>query len=391
MDNKITKKRLSELLAYDWLKILGLGILSVFAWVLIFSFAAPRLLRGQDFSLFITPFVNRADDYFVEELYDKKESILSYDILKKYVNKFNAKAANELMSTRAATHEGDIFIADAVWDKDEFKYDKEKPENNVIQNCSLQTYLDAGYNFCVIDDFLLEGMLYGAKFFKDEFVFPDCSREQFATNEQITQKVTLFLTTLENYNTSYEDMIDDDKVLQAFKQRKKKDNAYKTKKQYQAGAVKDKARIVKVLKESVEVYKALARLDAEYGGYENNPLRLNYHRFEIAYTLLYYEVEGDVSKMDQELVDIYNNNESLHTYGISLGGIESAQIGGVSIARKDAIIGNSFRLATNNDKATAEGVAMSVFAYQKYQADLHFESVFVIRHVLNEFTTLFDN
>lgn len=49
MDAKITKLRLSRMLSYDWIKIVGTAVAVIFAWVLIFTMTATRILPSQEF------------------------------------------------------------------------------------------------------------------------------------------------------------------------------------------------------------------------------------------------------------------------------------------------------------------------------------------------------
>ncbi len=49
MDAKITKKRLSEMLSYDWLKIIGTAAALIFVWVLVFTMTATRVQPSQQF------------------------------------------------------------------------------------------------------------------------------------------------------------------------------------------------------------------------------------------------------------------------------------------------------------------------------------------------------
>lgn len=52
MDNKITKKRLSQLLSYDLWKILAIIIAAIFVWSLLFTTLGPRLSEGQMLNIY---------------------------------------------------------------------------------------------------------------------------------------------------------------------------------------------------------------------------------------------------------------------------------------------------------------------------------------------------
>ena len=51
MDAKITKQRLSHLLSYDWLKIVGLIAVAILVWSLIFTMTATRITAAQQFTV----------------------------------------------------------------------------------------------------------------------------------------------------------------------------------------------------------------------------------------------------------------------------------------------------------------------------------------------------
>ncbi len=51
MDAKITKTRLSRMLSYDWLKIVGFAVAFIAAWVLIFTVTATKVMPSQQFKV----------------------------------------------------------------------------------------------------------------------------------------------------------------------------------------------------------------------------------------------------------------------------------------------------------------------------------------------------
>ena len=52
MDARITKKRLSQMLSYDWIKILACIVAGIFLWSLIFTTTAARLNPAQTFTVY---------------------------------------------------------------------------------------------------------------------------------------------------------------------------------------------------------------------------------------------------------------------------------------------------------------------------------------------------
>ena len=51
MDAKITKLRLSRMLSYDWLKIIGTAAAAIVVWVLIFTMTATAITPAQTFTV----------------------------------------------------------------------------------------------------------------------------------------------------------------------------------------------------------------------------------------------------------------------------------------------------------------------------------------------------
>ncbi|MBP5686930.1 MAG: hypothetical protein J6W87_04015 [Clostridia bacterium] len=77
MDSKVTKKRLSEFLAYEWIAIIVVAVVSIIAWEAILSFAAVKLKPGQTFT-----FVYDTNVRSTDKLYDKLQSgVFSYDVI----------------------------------------------------------------------------------------------------------------------------------------------------------------------------------------------------------------------------------------------------------------------------------------------------------------------
>ena len=52
MDNRFTKKRIANMLAYDWIKMLAVVLGIVFVWILSYTIGAPRASEGQVFGVY---------------------------------------------------------------------------------------------------------------------------------------------------------------------------------------------------------------------------------------------------------------------------------------------------------------------------------------------------
>ena len=366
MDNKITKKRFANMWAYDWIKMLGVLVAVILLWVLLFDMLAPRMRAGQDFSVFMYYSVGgNASD----KLYDEMESkeVLSYDVLKLTVSTFEEKYIGQLMSTRASTHEGDILILDRNTSKTEVTLDGEEKKEVISGN--YQAVVD-NYSIYDIDELIKDALYYYASF-----------TVKYADGKESIEDVASLVAELKADGDDVQ--LDGDTVYAKFKTRKKKDNAYKTKTQYENGAKKDAERLEKLKSDALRVYDVLSRLDGIYT-FENNPIRANYRKYEITYY-------SDPS--DEDYKKAYEKSE-LKTYGIDLGGIDGIEIDGENVYRENRRVGEDYKIRKDiygdipAKSSGADGVVVCVFDYKKYQPDLQYETVGFLRYIFDTYTTL---
>lgn len=118
MDAKITKKRLSRMLSYDWIKILVLAAVLIFVWVLIFMMTATRITPAQQFTVYNymnnESFMATGFEDFLGKAHSK--GVFSYEVLETTTLDLaaNKDYAATLLDSRIATYEGDvILVADA--------------------------------------------------------------------------------------------------------------------------------------------------------------------------------------------------------------------------------------------------------------------------------------
>lgn len=150
MDAKITKKRLSRMLSYDWIKIIALAAALIFIWVMIFTMTATRITPAQQFTVF--NYINNANLYTgkFDELYQKAmvDKVFSYEVIECNVNDLSTSGeyAHTVADARLSTDEGDIiFVADAPDRDTAFKNDKGE---TVYQRTDLESFL-RGYGHYV--------------------------------------------------------------------------------------------------------------------------------------------------------------------------------------------------------------------------------------------------
>ncbi len=169
MDAKITKKRLSHMLSYDWLKIIGACVVAIIVWTLVFTTSATRITPAQQFSVFSYKGNNMLGTKFHESYNRAFESgVFSHEVLELTTN--DLTTANEYMQTvleaRLTTDEGDvIFVADAPDADTKYEENGEIKELTYLESfvgswyyrlmrldgedgyfAKMETYLNAYYN-----------------------------------------------------------------------------------------------------------------------------------------------------------------------------------------------------------------------------------------------------
>ncbi len=230
MDAKITKNRLSRMLSYDWLKIIGVAAALIFVWVLVFTMSATRITPAQQFTAMnYTGNISWMGKNKFNTLYDKalNNGVFSYEVIETTINDLTSSKdyAATLMETRLATDEGDImFVADAP-DADTAE---EKDGETVYSRTYLQDFL-ARYRYRV---FSLD---------------PEDKKSYF---HQMEDYLNLY------YKDGWEapESIDEERIEREFRARIKGDKRYKTEKSRQQGVQDDIARIQKYRNALVQFY-----------------------------------------------------------------------------------------------------------------------------------------
>ncbi len=114
MDAKITKLRLSRMLSYDWLKIVGLATAVIFVWVLVFTMTATRVIPSQQFQVSSYLGNDSVKSALNDSLYDDlKEGTFTHEVLESGVVDLNvgdASTAYQLLQARTTTNEIDLMF-----------------------------------------------------------------------------------------------------------------------------------------------------------------------------------------------------------------------------------------------------------------------------------------
>ena len=122
MDAKITKKRLSHLLSYDWLKVIGVILAGILVWSLLFTMTATKMKPSQQFSVVNykgTALTTAFSDRFNATMSAPK--LFSHEVIEISVVDTTTggdEMVSSLMETRLATDEGDVAFAANVIDPD---------------------------------------------------------------------------------------------------------------------------------------------------------------------------------------------------------------------------------------------------------------------------------
>ncbi|MBE7100285.1 MAG: hypothetical protein E7364_01590 [Clostridiales bacterium] len=233
MDAKITKKRLSRMLSYDWLKMVLAAAAIIIVWTLIFTMTATRITPAQQYTVFNydgnRPFSMTKFNKVYDDAFDR--GIFSHEVIKATSYDMTTTGSNlhTVMDSRLQTDEGDAIFVSKEGDPD---FPIKDDDGNVIgyEYTYLQTFvMRYGYYLYDINDYLDYMKKYLNKYYIDEKGNPD-----------------------------YENgVLNEEKVEQDFRTREKNDKRFKTEKQKKAGVKKDIERIQKYRDALVQFYKYL--------------------------------------------------------------------------------------------------------------------------------------
>ncbi len=221
MDAKITKQRLANLLAYDWLKILVTIAVAVLALVLLFTMTATNPTTAQTFTIYGYTDLRVGTENMSLDSRLEENKVFSYDILKIgsesfYGNSYSAAA----YTARRAAGEGTVMFLSA-WDKT----GKASKDSELFRNTSEGTY--AG------------GDVYSG------FYDP-----QYFLETEIKKYLAGF------FGADLSGELDEDAAAARFSKRNGKDKRFRTKEQKAAGIENEKQRLIKLRDDYLAVQTA---------------------------------------------------------------------------------------------------------------------------------------
>lgn len=152
MDAKITKQRLTRMLSYDWLKIVGLAVGLCVAWSLVFTMTATRITPTQQFKVF-----NYVGNYSLSadfgNLYQKayKDNVFSYEVLEVGSENLTDEYPT-VLEARLGVGEGDLlFLANAKNKEDYVTVKDENGEEQKEYYTYTQTFAKSYFSHYVYD------------------------------------------------------------------------------------------------------------------------------------------------------------------------------------------------------------------------------------------------
>jgi len=226
MDAKITKQRLSNLIAYDWVKILVVTVASIFALITLMSMVATKPQNQQNmYLIFYDDILKGTDNSSVEESYlssSDSEGIFSYEIMETsslYMSS-DSNYAGMALNMRIAAGQYSIAVVSS----------NEDPDSEEREDGKKSTYLEN----CV------------------------------SSYTNLIEPVNEYLSAAEEFLSSYyggdveNGSLDEKYLEEVFRSRNKKDKRYRTEEEISVGLQDEKARIEKTRKSFLSVRQALS-------------------------------------------------------------------------------------------------------------------------------------
>lgn len=206
MENKITRKRLSDMFAYEWIMIAAVILAAIFLLELFYSLFSVKLTTGQQFRIFYdTKIIDSSEDlvYLLE-----KKNTFSFDVLDLATE--TVDSTGNVLSARDVLGMGDVIITDA--EKDEEDETAFTRAENIAMGLTMYTmdelladaeeYLDSlkaapdgGYSYEELDHSLIERG-FNERLGKDN---------RFRTAEQKTEGLALEEERIEKLTRNYAD------------------------------------------------------------------------------------------------------------------------------------------------------------------------------------------
>lgn len=357
MDNKITKSRLSDLLSYEWILMIVIAVVSIFAWEIFYTVGSVKLTVGQDFKYYYDQNIIVEDD---AELRSRlvNGNTFSYDVLKLSAEALSKE--NFVLGDRLSIQEGDVIFTDSLG-LNEFE-----DENQTIpKTVRAKSLIDSDKIYIGS----LDQMVYDAKIYLTKNFFVDGAYSQIEQKVVADEILPNLITLLSEGNTESEKIlnsIDDDKVEKMFLKRNKEDNRFREKSAVKKGIELEKERIIKLC-ENVLFFEDFIQ--------NNQEALLSYTRYSQSAEKGFVDYHADwTQKQKQKNLRRFGKEDEI--FGIKIGRLKNG--GEVS---------KVMRVANPKDQTkVAEDVVLLTFDFKKYQPDLQYESLSFVCTTIRTFS-----
>ncbi len=282
MDARITKQRLSNMLSYDWLKILGVIAAAATFLSIFFVTIATRATEGQKFYVYAYNGLEAGADFHVFDETALSKNVFSYEILEPGSELFSndTKYGDSVFTARRYAGEGRVmFISDK-------REEKDGKENSPLIELVGGLLSDAGTEnessdlFLNAEEFLKDTRAYLVRFFGEDL----------------------------------EGEPDEAETYKAFIDRNKRDNRFRSESKKQAGVVSEKKRLKKLRDDYLKVEGAMGtKLSYATCASEKKTYNVGFSMRELNLTpFVYYTADENgerVKKSEDIVLCIFNNGD----------------------------------------------------------------------------------
>ncbi len=322
MKNRITRRRLSDFLSYEWIAMIVVVVVSIIFWELIFTMTSVAPNVGQEFKIIYDEGVERGSQAIVNVLYEgegeDKKFALSFDVFE--INTETMSRGESVLNDRLSVQECDILITDCI----------QPDEDAEFKDMRLKLLVDKEYiyNF---NELYNDALTYLSQYFK----------EGVDANSFV----------LGGYKISD---LDESKIDEVFRERLAKDNRFRTEAQKKEGFKMEMDRIEKLCV-NVKRFRYLLDMGDEYF---------------FMYTKYEQSVGDDLSEETKEL------REHMATHGPQPYGLRADKLTG-----SENHPSNYFKLYGTD---SVENVIVTAINFKSYQPHLQYETLaFINSLVLN--------
>lgn len=342
MDNKITKKRLSDFLSYEWIIMILVAVVAIVVWELVYTVAAVRLTEGQKFKYYYDTGIYSGNDSAFYSLLtgDGEDATFSYDVLS--VSSETLNTEYNVLNLRLSVYEGDAIFASSA------------EIENSNGNSRAKTIVDSESVY-VLNDLLTDGVNYLARFLKD------------GKSVENDGNAVVF-----DYSN-----LDENKIKDNFLARMRKDNRFRSDSQKQQGIELEKGRIKKACTE-LKKFNYLMSIGEEKG------LFFRYTRWQHSLDEA-NRADSGVSEEDKKACQERVNHEIAQHGENAVYGLNLEKFTGGAKQTSEY-----FRTV---DKTTSEGMVLMLFDFYDVaaakQVDLQLETVSFVNKIVEEFSDLY--